>query len=410
MNVKPAIHLFELIRKRRMHHRARHAVYMALPILTLAIFISQPGPAAFAQGRRAAMTNFKPSVDGFHFNNTFTNDLVPRGLRHTGLNIKTGGLCGGMVYAALDYYYAHKPIPNVDYRPATGTKLAHYIYQREVHSIESNLTEWINMRVKPGGSRVHLFRRGLNGRQGGPLARLMGYVNRGTPVVLDLKGVKKTKTGDHQVLAIGYNLGRYRGNFGPYEGDVKIKIYNPNNHDHIDTLTPDPAQHVWRDPQTGQTFRGFFVDTKYQPKTPPNFYYPVYPHDNKIHELILKFEPGNKVLYGGHANLNLVIDLDHGVQSRPNINRSARWLPCAPSESPQDCEQYARVLLRPAVKKEAIRKLILKDNFHSGINHDKWRMKHLEVQGIENNKRITLGSAGPKFFTIKDNRLVVPIR
>lgn len=390
----------------RLLHRPHRTVKMAMLILAFASFLSQFGPTAQALPlKKTAMTNFNPSVEGFHFANTFTNDLFPKALSHTGLSrnlVETDGLCGGMVYAALDYYYGHKPIPNLNYRPATGTKLAHYIYQREVHSIEKNLTEWINMRVKPGGSRVHLFRRGLNGTQGGPLARLTDYINQGRPVVLDLKGVKN-KSGDHQVLAIGYDLGRYRGDFGPHESDVKIEIYNPNDPDNTDTLIPDPAQHVWKVPQTGGTFRGFFVDTAYKPKTPPNLYYPVYPHDGLIHELILIFQPGDKVLYGGRADLNLEIDLVNGSKPLryPNINLSARWLP--------NYTEYARVVLRRPLRRQEIRKLVLTDTFRSGINHDKWRMRWVEVQGLENNKRIDLASAGPKFFTIRDKRLEVPI-
>src|ERR1035441_122828 len=44
------------------------------------------------------MTNFSPAEHGFKFNNQFVNDFIPA------LDYRTGGLCGGMSYAALDYY------------------------------------------------------------------------------------------------------------------------------------------------------------------------------------------------------------------------------------------------------------------------------------------------------------------
>jgi hypothetical protein len=375
----------------------RNGVFV-LFLLVLAVFIFQPKSEAMAQSH-AAMTNFKPGVNGFHFVNSFKNDLVPMHLNIHGLNVHSNGLCGGMVYTALDYYYAHKPIPNVHYRPATGTRLARYIYHREVHSIVNNIPEWTNMFNNVGGSRNDvLFRRGLNGRRGGALANLIRHINHGKPVVIDLKG---TGHGSHQVLAIGYDLGRYRGNFGPHEGDLTIKIYNPNHPGVVGTLTPDPRDHVWHTGD-GNTWRGFFVDTRYQPKMPPHVNYPVYRKDDKIHELVLMIATGNNDLGGDHANVNLEVELADGSrQLYPDINRSARWLP--------NYTQNARVILRRPLKKQAIRKLILTDTFRSGINHDTWKMKSLVVKGLMNNSLVNIGRAGFKYFTIKDRRLEIPI-
>src|SRR5437016_11063136 len=46
--------------------------------------------------RTAKKLDFVPSRDGFHFSNNFTNHLL--------CGITTAGRCGGMAYAALDYY------------------------------------------------------------------------------------------------------------------------------------------------------------------------------------------------------------------------------------------------------------------------------------------------------------------
>src|ERR1051326_7354947 len=42
--------------------------------------------------------DFIPSRDGFHFANRFTNVIIP------GTSLSTHGRCGGMAWAALDYY------------------------------------------------------------------------------------------------------------------------------------------------------------------------------------------------------------------------------------------------------------------------------------------------------------------
>src|SRR5262249_27597090 len=53
----------------------------------------------------APLVPFSPAQHGFRFVNAFNNDFIPA------LDIRTNGLCGGMSYAALDYYFARMPIP-----------------------------------------------------------------------------------------------------------------------------------------------------------------------------------------------------------------------------------------------------------------------------------------------------------
>ena len=67
------------------------------------------------------LTDFDPAVHGFGFPNSFVNQVVslpnevyrllPGVLRRAipGGNLETRGRCGGMAYAALDYYHAGRP-------------------------------------------------------------------------------------------------------------------------------------------------------------------------------------------------------------------------------------------------------------------------------------------------------------
>ncbi len=50
------------------------------------------------------MTTFTPGQHGWHFDNDFVNQLL-------GGLITTHGLCGGMAYSSLDYYFNGIPIP-----------------------------------------------------------------------------------------------------------------------------------------------------------------------------------------------------------------------------------------------------------------------------------------------------------
>jgi len=58
-------------------------------------------------------TEFIPSRHGFDFANQYTNYLA--------LGITTHGRCGGMAYAALDYYCHNTPIPPSQYDVSAHT-------------------------------------------------------------------------------------------------------------------------------------------------------------------------------------------------------------------------------------------------------------------------------------------------
>jgi len=124
-----------------------------------------PPPVRIANGN--VSTGFDPKIHGFRFTNDFSNDVVPVA------DIRTGGLCGGMSYTALDYYFSHMAVPIQDYRPANRTPLQSYIYNREVDSLTSNLDKWSEVGFNPGGARnSEFFNWGLQGTNGGRLEEL----------------------------------------------------------------------------------------------------------------------------------------------------------------------------------------------------------------------------------------------
>ena len=73
-------------------------------------------------------TTFDPKLHGFHFSN---NDIKwTIGLKEAPL-AEGKALCGGMAYAALDYFMARSTIPPVVNAPVEGTPLHKYIYDRQ---------------------------------------------------------------------------------------------------------------------------------------------------------------------------------------------------------------------------------------------------------------------------------------
>src|ERR687888_324423 len=91
-------------------------------------------PDAVDQGGPVPRTGFEPRAHGFHFANDFVDKIVA--IPGFG-EVATDGRCGGMAFAALDYWFAGLPVPT--HRPADfpdravpedGSRLADYLYKR----------------------------------------------------------------------------------------------------------------------------------------------------------------------------------------------------------------------------------------------------------------------------------------
>ena len=68
---------------------------------------------------------------GFKFPNSYTNDYtvipnkyIPDFIHKGDLKFSTKGRCGGMAFAALDYFYAHKMIPGYTDTPSNDNPLS----------------------------------------------------------------------------------------------------------------------------------------------------------------------------------------------------------------------------------------------------------------------------------------------
>jgi hypothetical protein len=209
----------------------------------------------------AKFTNFNPARHGFKFVNSFTNQVIG--------DIETKGLCGGMSYAALDYYYSRMAIPTQTHQPVVGTWLRKYLLDRQMNSLTDNGDKWSELIGTNfhGGRDQEFFNWGLQAGSG-RLGELMSAIDRGRPVPL---GLQTTGRGpfSHQVVAIGYKLGRYQGDLGAYQTDVEIYIYDPNFPNKRLTLVPDPVRRCYRIKEKPQYYwRTYFVDRRYRAQRP----------------------------------------------------------------------------------------------------------------------------------------------
>lgn len=229
-----------------------------------------------------AVPGFTASANGFRFTNSFPPAPTIRinlGLAGTvGLGDASQGVCGGMVFAARDYFDVDRPVPDDVEPPAQGTALFDYLAVRLIDSFNApaGVTQYAEWMLMPSAdvNLIIFTRRGTFARTViSSWPKVRADIDAGRPSPLGLVTVhtaELSKIGKcHQVLAYGYEID---------DSDaVTLNVYDPNTeHDSADEVnitfdTSDP-HHV--SPIThninidGSTLHGFFRSS-YSPKTPP---------------------------------------------------------------------------------------------------------------------------------------------
>lgn len=262
------------------------------------------------------MTAFRPEQHGFKFANTFRNNFVSE------FDIRTGGLCGGMVYTALDYFTARQPIPQQSWLPTEGSILQSYIYNRQVHSLADNLLCWAEFQFNPDGARNDEFWRwGLESKRGGRISELKRFIDKGQPVPIGLLGCSEGCKADHQVLAIGYQMGRYKGDLGDNIADFRIFVYDPNFPNETKTLVANIADKKFEyEGDAASNWRSYLVDPAWAAKQPPRI-------NSLQREVLVTFETGEDDLRGGNDNVNLTLIRSNGAELVfRNVNNGKRWI------------------------------------------------------------------------------------
>ena len=227
-----------------------------------------------------ARAPFLASRDGFAFRNSWPNQPAvtldtPFGDITVGNASK--GLCGGMAFAALDYWYADRT-PPAD-KPDRGTPLYDFIVKRIIDSwdVPTGIMQYYQWMTLPDADdsftafgRDVVTRRGVAWRtatQQWPAIR--ADLDRRVPVPLGLV-IARSKdprrlSWNHQVLAYAYDLTGSR---------VDLRVYDPNSAQSDDVRisfdTADPGDHlaVTHNVRVSRPIRGLFRAT-YAPVKPP---------------------------------------------------------------------------------------------------------------------------------------------
>lgn len=214
---------------------------------------------------RERSTGFLPSAHGFAFANEWPSGAaasIPLGVGKIGIGNAARGLCGGMVFAALDYWHAGAPPPAE--QPQPGTPLFGFIVRRLVRSwrLPAGVGRYYRWMVL---ADADVARRTT--RRHWPAIKEM--LDAGKPAPLGVVTVASANPlllgGNHQVLAYGYHTA---GSL------VTLHVYDPNaGQDDAVVIRWDgeaePAAFE-HNLGLGLPVRGFFL-TRYRPARPPGF-------------------------------------------------------------------------------------------------------------------------------------------
>jgi hypothetical protein len=179
------------------------------------------------------VTNFKPSVNGLHFANSWPPEpdiVVPvPPLGNVPIGDASNGLCGGMVFTALDVFLAMLPPIPVTTNPPQGSPLFNYIVSRLFASFNIpggvlKYYEWMNTPDHDTGI-LFAIRRGVAWHTiVEELPKIKADIDSGSPSPLGLVTVYSVNPADlgknHQVLAYAYDQDN--------AGNVTVHVYDPN--------------------------------------------------------------------------------------------------------------------------------------------------------------------------------------
>jgi hypothetical protein len=209
------------------------------------------------------LPTFTAAANGFPFANSWLPGTpvvsVPTPFGPIELGDASGGVCGGMVYAAADFYLFGVPAPR-----ERSPELFRYFCRRLLDSwtLPFGITRYFDWQRRPGATRTWF---GLTPQRGvtrltveDELPKIRAAIDAGVPAPLGLVKVESWWVHDmaknHQVLCHGYD---------DADGVATLHCYDPNWPDQAVTLTLDttaPDAERWMEHSVeGPSVRGIFL-------------------------------------------------------------------------------------------------------------------------------------------------------
>ncbi len=198
-------------------------------------------------------TGFSAQKYGYRFPNYFELSLefdLPL-IGKIDLEDLVYGLCGGMCYSALDYFYAGLTTPQQRTIPQPDSSLHNYLWKRQLDSLRPTVLVKIMEWMVRGDADIAQLTAGRE------FLKLRRRLEKGQPAVLLLirAGGLANPTRNHQVVAAGYEL-------DDLTRRAAIHLYDPNYPGETPEITfslANPAQGIDIHESTNDPLRGFFV-------------------------------------------------------------------------------------------------------------------------------------------------------
>jgi hypothetical protein len=206
---------------------------------------------------------FAPLIHGFSFQNSFPgipflvrkNSIINELVHILFFRKNSYGLCGGMCFTALDYFYAEKKLPSLESPPEVGDFLHSYIFKRQNNTygrFGKFISKFIHWSLI---SDIKLQRNTYK-----EFFDIRLSLDRNQPIVLGLVYVHLSQSlaiwSNHQVIAYKYEIDSERST---------LYLYDPNFPGREDIAlelirTEKGLQCIQRDLQSdaGIPVRGFF--------------------------------------------------------------------------------------------------------------------------------------------------------
>ncbi|MCX6080542.1 MAG: beta/gamma crystallin-related protein [Chloroflexi bacterium] len=245
------------------------------------------------------MTDFLPSRNGWPFDNSF--EAVPpfKLIGELRYGDASKGLCGGMVYAALDYFLAGLNLPqvadpdiSVRYKSPLHGPIFDYLSKRLFNSFDIPAGVWNYIELmnpsfpdfQTSKSRLLMAPRNRAWRmvrQEWPVIKTK--LDTGQPCPLGLIRIKSSELSrlgeNHQVLAYGYDL---------KDDDLTLFIYDPNFHNNDNVTLKLNIGNPER-----KTSINYFDNKPVECFFQPNYTFTMPPDSNIVPGRIILFEDEN---------------------------------------------------------------------------------------------------------------------
>jgi hypothetical protein len=157
------------------------------------------------------------------------------------------GMCGGMVFTALDYYFDQKKLPGFNAVDELSLSYTKYLWKRQTQSVSISVLLRI---IKFASLSVS---KSLQMTVQDELPKIIDRLNDGlpAPIVIIRSSLIQNPTHNHQVLVTGFEDKGYT---------LDLELYDPN-HPRLNPRLIIHQNNQYKITQsTGEPVRGFFIN------------------------------------------------------------------------------------------------------------------------------------------------------